>query len=210
MSATAIMDGTRRQLRERIRSLPVEGTTRDRIRRLRALLEEMGVHCDDTAELQDADGVLLVSTHGTDAVIAARLDEDQRLEVYARIVARLLVGDLHEPIDAKVEYRGRAPRQPGDRHEREEDGMVASLSRALVEGRLDTAPRTLFEDVPKLQLAFTPKTAKRSTLGGFHLWSDFWYRRSNLYRRWRSRRDVSEVIHRICIVLDPGAAARPG
>jgi hypothetical protein len=29
-----------------------------------------------------------------------------------------------------------------------------------------------------------------------------WYKRSNLYRRWRARRDVSLAIERICLVLD--------
>ena len=54
----------------------------------------------------------------------------------------------------------------------------------------------------KLTLAFTPRTAARSTLGGFHLWSDFWYKRSNMYRHWRSRRDVSNAITRIVGALD--------
>ena len=200
MIDTAVLDDTRRQLRNRLRTLPLDGDARLRTYRLRTMLEEMAVHCDDTAELQDVDAVLLTSARGTEALIAARLDDDGRLRTYARIVARVLVGEMHGPIDAKIEYPSK--HATASRQEREEDALVAFLAGALVDGRLDAAPRPLFEDVPKLTLAFTPRTAARSTLGGFHLWSDFWYKRSNMYRRWRSRRDVSKAIGRICVALD--------
>lgn len=200
MIDAAVLDDTRRQLRSRLRSLPLDGDVRLRTYRLRAMLEEMAVHCDDTAELQDVDAVLLTSARGTEALIAARLDDAKRLRTYARIIARLLVGEMHGPIDAKIEYP--AKHATGSRQEREEDAVVAFLAGALVDGRLDAAPRPLFEDVPKLTLAFTPRTAARSTLGGFHLWSDFWYKRSNMYRHWRSRRDVSHAITRIVGALD--------
>lgn len=202
MIDAAVLDDTRRQLRSRLRSLPLDGDVRLRTYRLRAMLEEMAVHCDDTAELQDVDAVLLTSARGTEALVAARLDDAKRLRTYARIIARLLVGEMHGPIDAKIEYP--AKHATGSRQEREEDAVVAFLAGALVDGRLDAAPRPLFEDVPKLTLAFTPRTAARSTLGGFHLWSDFWYKRSNMYRHWRSRRDVSHAITRIVGALDDG------
>jgi hypothetical protein len=200
MIDVTILDDTRRQIRDRLRALPTEGDVRMRTYRLRAMLEEMDVRCDDTAELQDVDAVLLASARGTEALIAARLDDDRRLVTYARIVSRLLVGEIHAPIDAKIEYP--AKHATGSRQEREEDAVVLFLAGALVDGRLDAAPRPLFEDVPRLALAFTPRTAARSTLGGFHLWSDFWYKRSNMYRRWRSRRDVSHAITRIVGALD--------
>jgi hypothetical protein len=168
------------------------------------LLEEMGVTCDDTAELQDVDAVLLASARGTEAVVAARLNDEERHLVYARIVARLLVGELHPPIDAKMEYAG--AHAPSSRADRDEDAVVAGLAGALANGRLKAAPRPLYEDVPKLTLAFTPRTAARSTLGGLHRWSVLWYKHSNLYRRWRSRRDVSHAIERICVVLDRAPA----
>jgi hypothetical protein len=200
MIDTVVLDETRRQMGDRLRSLPLDGDARMRTFRLRAMLQEMNVHCDDTAELQDVDAVLLTSARGTEALIAARLDDDGRLRTYARIIARVLVGEMHGPIDAKIEYP--AKHATGSRQEREEDAVVAFLAGTLVDGRLDAAPRPLFEAVPKLTFAFTPRTAARSTLGGFHLWSDFWYKRSNMYRRWRSRRDVSKAIGRICVALD--------
>lgn len=203
MTEGMLQPETRRVLRERVRSLPRIGDVRDRLRRLRGLLEEMGVHCDETAELQDVDAVLIASPRATEALIAARLNDEERHQAYARIVARILVSDLHAPVDARMEY---IDGQYVIREEREEDAVVSGLAGALVDGRLDKAPRPLYEDVPKLTFAFTPRTAARSTLGGFHLWSDFWYKRSNMYRRWRSRRDVSSAISLVCIVLDRAPA----
>jgi len=204
MTDTSVIDETRRQLRDRVRTLPGGGNATARAYRLRLLLEEMGVHCDETAALQDVDGVLLASARGAEALIAARLTDDERHRVYARIVARLLVSEIHPPIDAKMEYsEGHATLF---REDREEDAMVDGLSHALVDGRLDAAPRPLYDEVPRLTFAFTPRTAARSTLGGLHQWSVLWYKRSNMYRRWRARRDVSHAIERICIVLDRAPA----
>jgi hypothetical protein len=193
------LEHVRRALGERLRMLPTVGDARQRIARMRALLEEVGVRCDEHADLTDLDAVLFASARGTEALIAARLDDGQRLMAYARLLARLLLGDLRPPIDAKMEYADE--RSAPSRRDRDEERTVLDLAHAIAEGRLDTAPRPLYEDVPKLTLAFTPRSAARSTLGGFHLWSGYWYRRSNMYRRWRSRRDVSEAIRQICVVL---------
>lgn len=200
MMAPAMQEETRSALRDRLRTLPASGDTRMRIARLRALLEELGVRCDESADLQDLDAVLLASARGTDALIATRLDDEQRLVAYARIIARLLIGELHAPVDAKMEYADDSSAL--SKREREEERMVLALAQAIVDGRLDAAPRPIYEDVPKLTLAFTPRSAARSTLGGFHLWSDYWYKRSGMYRRWRSRRDVSHAISRVIVALD--------
>ncbi len=202
MTHLALTDDTRRQLRDRLRFLPTGGEPELQTLRLRALLEELDIHCDDSLDLQDLDAVLLASSYGTEAIIAARLDPEQRHIAYARLVARLLVSDIHAPIDAKMEYAV-AP-NGGSTREREEEAIVLALARALVGGRLESAPRPLYEDVPKLTLAFTPRSAARSTLGGLHRWSVLWYKRSDMYRRLRARRRVSKAIGRICIALDGG------
>src|SRR4029078_8434842 len=103
---------------------------------------------DDMAELQDVDAVLLTSARGTEALIAARLDNSARLRTNARIVARLLVGEMHGPIDAKIEYP--AKHATASRQEREEDAVVAFLAGALSDGRVDAAPRAIFQDAPRL------------------------------------------------------------
>lgn len=204
-TAMLALEDTRRQIRDRLRMMPQEGDDRERARRLRALLEEMGVRCDETAELDEADAILLTSGHGSEALIASRLDDEGRHQAYARIVARLIIGQMHEPIDAKVEYPSK--HYTISREEKEEDAAVAKFAIALAGGNLELAPRPLYEDVPKLTLAFTPRTAARATLGGMHLWSDYWYRRSTMYRWWRSRRDVSSAIGRVCVILNPRTPA---
>jgi hypothetical protein len=168
------------------------------------VFEELGIHCDESADLHDLDAVLFASARGTDAVIAARLDDEQRLTAYARLAARILACELVPPVDAQMEYADDA--FAPSKREREEERMLKQLAWAIREGHLDLAPRPLYEEVPKLTFAFTPRSAARSTLGGFHWWSGFWYRRSNMYRRWRSRRDVSTAIVRVIDILDPGMA----
>ena len=202
------LDDTRKQIRDRLRTMPHSGEPQAATLRLRALLQEMGVHCDDTAELDDADAILLTSGRGMEALIASRLDDEQRHRAYSRIVARLIIGQMHEPIDAKIEYHTKHANI--SKQEKEEDAAVAKFAIALVDGKLDLAPRSLYEDVPKFALAFTPRTAALSTLGGLHLWSDYWYRRSTMYRWWRSRKDVSSAIKRVCIILNPRRPAAVG
>jgi hypothetical protein len=200
MIEPALHDEARRALRDRLRALPATGDTSARIARLRSLLEELGIRCDESADLHDLDAIMLASVHGTDALIASRLDDDQRLVAYARLIGRLLIDEFHAPVDAMMEYADDAFAL--SKREREDERMVRTLAQAIIDGRLDAAPRPIYEDVPKLTFAFTPRTAARSTLGGFHLWSDYWYKRSGMYRRWRSRRDVSDAISRVVIALD--------
>jgi hypothetical protein len=201
LEEATIHDETRRLLRDRLRIMPVFGDDAARTYRLRSLLEELDVRCDETAELQDLDAVLISSARGAEALIASRLDAQQRYVAYARLIARMLVEEVHAPLDAKMEYAHEdgAP----SKREREDERMVLALAQAIMDGRLDAAPRPLYEPVPKLTFAFTPRSITRSTLGGFHWWSGFWYRRSNMYRRWRSRRDVTSAIGRVCVALDP-------
>jgi hypothetical protein len=204
VTGLVIVEHVRLALRDRVRTLPAGGETRMRTRRLRAVLEEAGVTCDDRADLHDVDAVVLASERGVDAMIASRLDDEQREMAYARIIARLLAGGLKSPIDFKAEYAD-SNDVPHPR-EREEERMVVALARAITSGQLDTAPRPLFEDVPAFTLAFTPRTAARSTLGGFHWWSGYWYKRSNMYRAWRARPGVSNAIERVCGILNRASA----
>jgi hypothetical protein len=203
MNTREIFRGTRRALRDRVRALPADGDVRLRVRRLRAVLEEVGVHCDDTAALHDVDAVLLASSRGTEALIAARLDDDARVVAYARIIARLLTGDLTAPVDFKIEYTDSS--DAPSKRERDEERLVLALAQAIATGHIDEAPRPLFEDVPAFTFAFTPRSISRSTLGGFHWWSNLWYRRSGTYRAWRRQRGVSNAIGRVCNVLGRGS-----
>ena len=100
MIEPALHDEARRALRDRLRALPADGETRVRIARLRALLQELGIRCDDSADLHDLDAIMLASVHGTDALIASRLDDEQRLDAYARLIARRLTPLERLPVRA--------------------------------------------------------------------------------------------------------------
>ena len=205
MTLRATSDDTRRLLRDRLRFLPATGEASIGVRRFRSLLEELGVRCDDSLNLQDLDAVLLASERGTEALVASRLDDEQRHAAYARLVARLVIAEMRAPIDAKMEYA--AEHQPSSTREREEEALVLGLAHALMSGRLESAPRPLYDDVPQFTFAFTPRSAARSTLGGLHWWSVLWYKRSDLYRRLRARPRVSGAIGRICGALDPSSSS---
>ena len=148
MIEPVLQEETRRQLRERLRFLPMIGDANTRAKRLRAVFEELGIHCDESADLHDLDAVLFASVRGSDALIASRLDDEQRLTAYARLAARILACELHPPMDASMEYADDA--LAPSKREREEERMLMKLAWAIREGRLDLAPRPLYEDVPKL------------------------------------------------------------
>jgi len=128
------------------------------------------------------------------------LDADEAWELMSRIVARLLTGELTAPVDFKIEYADSS--DAPSKRERDEERLVLSLAHAIASGHIDEAPRPLFEDVPPFTFAFTPRTISRSTLGGFHWWSNLWYRRSGTYRAWRRQRGVTNAIGRVCGILD--------
>ena len=53
----------------------------------RRLLEELGVRCDESAALHDLKGFLLSSPRGSEMVVSRDLTDEQRLEVYAHLIA---------------------------------------------------------------------------------------------------------------------------
>ena len=101
------------QLRDRLRALA--GSTANvaaRISRLRSHACRRWASIAMTRpELQDVDAVLLASARGTEALIAARLDDDQRLVAYAR-------------------HRRPAARRRNARADRCEDGVLRRSVRA--------------------------------------------------------------------------------
>ena len=124
MTGSDVSGAVRLSLRDRVRALPTGGETRMRVRRLRAILEEAGVHCDDGADLHDVDAIVLGSGRGVEAMFAARLDDEQRLIAegpLSRADIAELVRHLHQwasqdgarhPVDATAGPDGRAHRDP--------------------------------------------------------------------------------------------------
>src|SRR5207248_4486498 len=109
----------------------------------RRLLEELGVRCDESAALHDLKGFLLSSSRGSEIVVSRELNDEERLEVYAHLLAHALLGpDGPElALAAKFEYvPGRAPfARPA--HELREEVLADAVARAILCGRLEAAPR---------------------------------------------------------------------
>src|SRR5688500_4321943 len=58
---------------------------------VRRTLEELGIHCEADAGLQDLKGFMIASPRGAEIVVSERLGEDERLGVYAHLLAHALL-----------------------------------------------------------------------------------------------------------------------
>jgi hypothetical protein len=171
----------------------------------RRLLEELGVHCDEGAALHDLKGFLLSSPRGTEMVVSRDLTDEERLEVYAHLIAHALLGpdDPQLALAAKFEYvPGRAP---GERpaHELREELLADAVARAILAGRLEAAPKLIYcRDLGPGRGPFS-----RAVLRGIHRGSLALYRRSRSYQRLRSLPVVTAITERVHSFLAVGSAA---
>jgi hypothetical protein len=169
----------------------------------RRLLEELGVHCDESAALHDLKGFLLSSPRGTEIVVCRDLGDEERLEVYAHLIAHALLGpDTPElALAARFEYvPGRAP-DSRPAHEAQEEIVAGAVARAILAGRLEAAPRLVYcRDLGPGRGRFS-----RAVLRGLHLGSLALYRRSRSYQRLRSLPVVTAFTERVHSFL--GSAA---
>lgn len=182
----------------RLRNLPGPlpgGSTPSRAVVARRLLEELGVRCDESAVLQDLKGFLLSSPYGTEIVLRHDLGEDERLEVYAHLVAHALLGPDHPDLALSARFEYVLGREPDDRtvHELREENVAAAVARAILEGRLDATPRLVY--VRDVGPARGPLS--RAVLEGIHRASLALYRRSRRYQRLRSMPVVTALTGRI-------------
>ena len=150
----------------------------------RRLLEELGIHCDENAVLQDLKGFLLSSPYGSEIVMRHDLTDAERLEVYAHLIAHALLGEeLPElALAARFEYvPGRAPgRRPA--HEVQEEAVADAVARAILDGCLEAAPRMVY----CRDLGPCRGPLSRAVLRGLHRASLALYWRSRSYQRLRS------------------------
>lgn len=150
----------------------------------RRLLEELGVRCDDSAALHDLKGFLLSSPRGSELVVSRDLSDEQRLEVYAHLIAHALLGPDGPALAlaARFEYApGHAPEER-PAHEIREEVLADAVARAILAGRLEAAPRLIYcRDLGPGRGRFS-----RAVLRGLHLGSLALYRRSRSYQRLRS------------------------
>jgi hypothetical protein len=180
----------------RLHALPEAGwEPRQRAVAARRLLEELGVRCDESAALHDLKGFLMSSPRGTELVVSRDLDDEQRLEVYAHLIAHALLGpDVPElALAARFEYvPGRAPGERPQAELREEE-LADAVARAILAGRLEAAPRLIHcRDLGPGRGRFS-----RAVLRGLHLGSLALYRRSRRYQQLRSLPVVTAFTERV-------------
>src|SRR6202165_2692143 len=111
----------------------------------RRLLEELGVHCDESAALHDLKGFLLSSPRGTEMVVSRDLTDEQRLEVYAHLIAHALLGPDGPELALAARFEYVPGRAPGERpaHELREELLADAVARAILAGRLQAAARVV-------------------------------------------------------------------
>ena len=81
----------------------------------RRLLEELGVHCDETAVLHDLKGFLMSSPRGTEMVVSRDLSDDERVGVYAHLIAHALLGPDGPALALAARFEYVPGRAPGER-----------------------------------------------------------------------------------------------
>lgn len=161
-------------------------------------LEELGIHCEANSALQDLKGFLIASPRGAEIVVSDRLDPEERLAVYAHLLAHALLEEDAEKVNgffSRLEYvEGRAPRHRSGAERRAE--LVAdAIAEAILHGHLEATPQYAYRR--KRQPA--RNTGLRPALGRFFLEMShrtslalFWYLPQ--YRKLRSRPEVSLLV----------------
>lgn len=161
----------------------------------RRLLEELGVHCDESAALQDLKGFLMTSAHGTEIVTRRDLTDAERAEVYAHLVAHALLGPDLQGLAPTAKFEYTAGRAPGGRpaHEVQEERMADAVARAILEGRLEAAPRLVY----CRDLGPGRGPLRYAVMQGVHRGSLALYRRSRKYQQLRSLPLVTAFTSRV-------------
>lgn len=182
----------------------------DEVSLLKRVLEESGIRCADSDQLQDLAAFLISSPRGTEMVLSARLDDAERLLVYAHLLAHVLISGQRGHLLARFEYRpGREPAHLSLR-ERREELVARSLARAILAGRLEGAPRYLYgpRAFPSRRYGMR-RAAKQALLVLLHHASVALYWRSPGYQQLRGLPAVAGLATRVQSLLgeaEPAAA----
>ena len=175
---------------------------------VRRTLEELGIHCEADAALQDLKGFLIASPRGAEIVVSERLAPEERLLVYAHLLAHALLEEIQgaeaaeggpaRSFFSRLEYvEGREPQDRSGAERRVE--MVAdALARAILHGRLDVTPQYTYR--PHRQPVRGPNlraTWGRIVLDLCHRTSLALFWRLPPYQRLRSRPEIAELVRRL-------------
>jgi hypothetical protein len=183
-------------------------------------LEELGIHCEANGALQDLKGFLIASSRGAEIVVSDRLTAEERLLVYASLLAHAVLEEApekpngllsllrlpaHTLLDgapeesgafySHLEYvEGRGPSERS-RAERRAEEAAAALAQAILRGRLDAVPRYAY----RRRREPSPNAGLRPAMG--RMWLELSHRTSLAlfwlspsYRRLRSRPEITLLV----------------
>jgi hypothetical protein len=168
---------------------------------VRRTLEELGIHCEADAGLQDLKGFMIASPRGAEIVVSERLGPDERLGVYAHLLAHALLENPELQPDgafySRLEYvEGRRPKATSA--ERRAEMVADALAKAILRGRLDGAPQYAY----KHKRGGVAGPGLRPRLGRMLLeichrtsLALFWL--SPKYQRLRGRPEMSALVRRV-------------
>lgn len=164
-------------------------------------LEELGIHCEESAGLQDLAGFLIASQRGVEIVTSARLSPGERAQVYTQLLAQVLLETGQPPFLVRFEYlAGHAPTSHSAREVRTRR-VAAALARAILEGRLAGAPKLLYQGPPSEPAGSLRRTAADLLLRALHRTSVTLYWRSARYQRLRAWTLTAQVITKVEEIL---------
>jgi hypothetical protein len=170
-------------------------------------LEELGIHCESTDALQDLKGFLIASQRGAEIVISDRLGPEERLAVYAHLLAHALLEEALKfegtekaarNFFSRLEYV--EGREPGGRSsaERKAEMVAEALAQAILRGHLEGAPQYAY----KKTRAPARNEGLRPALG--RLFIDMCHRASYMlfwhspkYQKLRGRPEVTTLVRRL-------------
>jgi hypothetical protein len=164
-------------------------------------LEELGIHCEATDALQDLKGFLIASPRGAEIVVSQRLDEEERLALYAHLLAHALLEESPDQIPAfysRLEYvEGREPKGKSGA-QRRADTVADALAKAILRGRLDGAPQYVYRRARREEKAAGLRPALgRLVLDICHRASLALFWHSPQYQRLRSRPEMAILLRRL-------------
>lgn len=212
---------------DRMRRVHVPGarpaTTAEVATSVQRVLEEGGVQCVTSTELDSLKGYVISSPYGAEITISERLDPSERLDLYAQLLAHALVGTVDagpravlaalwseafgragrgdgvsRPFFVHLEYvEGRAPPDLGDGARRERS-LATILAEAILGGHVELAPRYAFDVGVRTPRGRGVRAAVgRIFLEACHRTSLALFWRSPRYRRLRANRQVTGLASQV-------------
>ncbi len=164
---------------------------------IRRTLEELGIHCEESADLQDLAGFLIASERGVEIVTSTRLTPTEQANVYSQLLAQALLEPSGHPFLVRFEYfAGHGPRRRSAREIRTRR-VADAVARAILDGRLDGAPKLLYQGPPNEPPGSLKQTAADLLLRALHRTSVTLYWRSRGYQRVRAWPLTTQVITKV-------------